>query len=197
VLLLNNDIEVIEPFWLQEMVSCFQYNDTGIVGARLLYPNKALQHAGVIAGIAGLAGHWFSGLSSMYEGPMGRLHVRQSFTVVTGAAMLISRTCLDSVGRFDEEELRVAFNDVDFCLRAVSKGFRVVWTPFATLIHHESASRGSDETSANRARFQREKDVLRWRHRTDVFEDRAFNPWYTRDQSEPFPVPRHKLPKAR
>jgi GT2 family glycosyltransferase len=197
VLLLNNDVEVIEPSWLREMVSCFRYSDTGIVGTRLLYPNKRLQHAGVIAGLGGLAGHWFVGLSSTYEGPMGRLHVRQSFTVVTGACMLISRGCLEAVGRFDEKELAVAYNDVDFCLRAVAKGFRVVWTPFATLIHHESASRGSDETPANRVRFRQEQDVLRRRHRTDILEDRAFNPWFSRDRSEPLPILRKSLPKAR
>jgi len=91
----------------------------------------------------------------------------------------------------------VAYNDVDFCLRAVKAGYRVVWTPFAQLIHHESASRGSDETPANIARFNRDKANLRARHRTDVFEDRAFNPWYSRGESVPHPVLLDHLPKAR
>jgi GT2 family glycosyltransferase len=197
ILLLNNDIEVIEGGWLREMVSCFDYSNTGIVGARLLYPNGRLQHAGVIIGLRGLAGHWFDGQRESYPGPMARLHVRQSLAAVTGACMLISRTCLETVGGFDEEEFPIAYNDIDFCLRAVSKGFRVIWTPFATLIHHESATRGSDETRANRARFERDKDSLRRRHKTETFEDRAFSPWYTRDRSEPRPLLLARLPDSR
>ncbi len=154
ILLLNNDIEAIESDWLREMVSCFEYPDTGIVGARLLYPNRRLQHAGVIVGLGGLAGHWFIGKRERYPGPMARLHVRQSLTAVTGACMLISRTCLEEIGNFNAEEFPVAYNDIDFCLRATAKGIRVVWTPFATLIHHESATRGSDKTPANRHRFK-------------------------------------------
>ena len=197
ILLLNNDIELMGGDWLREMVSCFRYPDTGIVGARLLYPNRRLQHAGVIIGFRGLAGHWFVGQRESYPGPMARLHVRQSLTAVTGACMLISRTCIEKVGTFDEQEFPIAYNDIDFCLRAVSKGFRVVWTPFATLIHHESATRGSDDAPANRARFERDKQNLRRRHGTGTFEDRAFNPWYTRDRSEPSTVLLDQLPKAR
>ena len=118
-------------------------------------------------------------------------------TAVTGACMLISRTCLDKVGSFDERDFAVAYNDIDFCLRAVTAGFRVVWTPFATLIHHESASRGSDEAPANRDRFERDKASLRRRHATNSFEDRAFSPWYTRDRAEPSAVLLDRLPKAR
>jgi GT2 family glycosyltransferase len=197
ILLLNNDIEVIEGDWLLEMASCFSYPDTGIVGARLLHSNRRLQHAGVIVGLGGLAGHWFGGQREGYPGPMARLHVRQSLTAVTGACMLISRACLKKVGSFDEGEFAIAYNDIDFCMRAVSKGFRVVWTPFATLIHHESATRGSDETHANRARFQRDKDSLRRRHNTESFDDPAFSPWYTRESSEPRPILPARLPGAR
>jgi len=197
ILLLNNDIEVIDAGWLREMVSCFSYPDTGIVGARLLYPNGRLQHAGVIVGLAGVAGHWFDGQRESNPGPMARLHVRQSFTAVTGACMLVSRACLDAVGPFNEWEFAVAYNDIDFCLRAVAKGFRVVWTPFATLTHYQSASRGSDKTPANRARFQQEKESLQLRHNTDALEDRAFSPWYTRDRSVPAPILLDRLPKAR
>jgi hypothetical protein len=111
--------------------------------------------------------------------------------------MLISRDCLETVGSFDESEFAIAYNDIDFCLRAVSKGFRVVWTPFATLIHHESATRGSDETPANRDRFQHDKDSLRRHHNTGSFEDRAFSPWYTRDRAVPSALLLDQLPKAR
>jgi GT2 family glycosyltransferase len=197
VCLLNNDIEILEPKWLEEMVSCFSYPHTGIVGAKLLYPDRTLQHAGVIAGLGGLAGHWFIGRDEDFPGPMGRLWTRQSLSVVTGACMLISRECLNSAGPFDEQVFPIAYNDVDFCLRAVTKGFRVIWTPFAKLVHHESASRGSDETPENIARFDRDKASLRERHQTERFEDPAFSPWYARDHSEPSFLFLDKLPSAR
>ena len=197
VLLLNNDIEVIESDWLREMMCCFDYPGTGIVGARLVYPNGRLQHAGVIVGLGGLAGHWFGRQRQSYPGPMARLHVRQSLTAVTGACMLISRACLAAVGGFDEMDFGVAYNDIDFCLRAAAIGYRVVWTPFATLVHRELASRGSDESKANRDRFARDKEMLRRRHDTGSYEDRAFNPWYNRDYSELRPTLLAELPKAR
>jgi GT2 family glycosyltransferase len=197
VLLLNNDIEVIEPDWLREMVCCFDYPGTGIVGARLVYPNGRLQHAGVIVGLGGLAGHWFGGQRQSYPGPMARLHVRQSLTAVTGACMLISRACLDVVGGFDEKDFGIAYNDVDFCLRAVALGYLVVWTPFATLVHHESASRGSDESKANLNRFERDKVALRQRHSTQVYEDRAFSPWYARGRSSSVLTLLDRIPESR
>lgn len=184
-LLLNNDIEIQEQDWLKEMVSCLDYPNTGIVGAKLLYPDRTIQHVGVIAGLGGLAGHWFIGEKPDYPGPMSRLKVRQSLSVVTGACYLISRRCWDAVGSFDEEKFAIAYNDVDFCLRAVNNGIRVIWTPFAELIHHESASRGSDETVQNIERFRREQDNLRKRHHTDILVDRAFSPWLAREHSNP------------
>ena len=197
ILLLNNDIEILERNWLKEMVSCLDYPQTGIVGAKLLYPDQSIQHAGVIAGLGGLAGHWFIGREEGFPGPMGRLHVRQSFSIVTGACMLISRACIERIGLFDERVFGVAYNDVDYCLRAISAGFRVVWTPFATLTHHESASRGSDEAPERIERFRRDQQNLRARHRTDELEDRAFNPWYSKDRSEPVAIPLERLPAAR
>ena len=177
LLLLNNDIEVEESGWLKEMVSCFRYDETGIVGARLLYPDRTIQHAGVIVGLGGLAGHWVGGMSDRIRGPMGRLAVRQSMSAVTGAAMLVSRACFEAVGPFDENRFAIAYNDIDFCLRARAKGFRVVWTPFATLIHHESASRGSDEAPDKIERFRLEQHNLRERHRSDRLVDPAYSPW--------------------
>jgi GT2 family glycosyltransferase len=197
VLLLNNDVEIVDRGWLKEMVSCFDYENVGIVGAKLLYPDRTIQHAGVIAGLGGYAGHWFIGRPADFPGPMGRLWVRQSLSIVTGACMLLSKACLRSVGTFDETTFPIAYNDVDYCLRAVNLGFRVVWTPFACLIHHESATRGSDETAANFERFSRDKANLRDRHRTDVFEDRAFSPWYTKSESVPHAIALDHLPKAR
>ncbi|WP_245270678.1 glycosyltransferase family 2 protein [Beijerinckia mobilis] len=197
ILLLNNDIEIIEPDWLTEMAACLHYPDTGIVGARLLYPDQTLQHAGVIVGLGNYAGHWFGGKPATFAGPMGRLMVRQSLSAVTGACMLITRACIEKTGLFDEEAFAIAYNDIDYCLRAVEHGYRIVYTPFATLIHHESASRGSDETRENRPRFQREKDNLEARHATATFEDKAFSPWHTRNRAEPGLVLLDHLPAAR
>lgn len=197
ILLLNNDIEVLEPNWLKEMVSCFDWPDTAIVGAKLLYPDRRIQHVGVIAGFGGLAGHWYIGQVENFPGPMGRLWVRQSMSVVTGACMLVSRAAFDRVGLLDEKDFAIAYNDVDLCLRAVAAGMRVVWTPFATLIHHESASRGSDETPANIERFHREQANLRRHHATDRYEDRALNPWYSKGTSTPSPIGLDRLPEAR
>jgi GT2 family glycosyltransferase len=179
------------------MVSCLRYEGTGIVGARLLYPDGSLQHAGVIVGLGGLAGHWHGGASATDPGPMGRLGVRQSMSAVTAACMLVSRACVDAVGGMDEKLFAVAYNDVDLCLRARAAGFRVVWTPFATLIHHESVSRGSDASPSTFDRFKGEGERLRQIHGTDVFEDRAFNPWCSRDRSFPVMLPPPRLPPAR
>ncbi len=197
ILLLNNDVEIIDRDWLKEMVSCFDYENVGIAGAKLLYPEGTLQHAGVIAGLGGYAGHWFIGQAEGFPGPMGRLWARQTLSVVTGACMLVSRTCYQTAGPFDEVAFPIAYNDVDFCLRATKAGFGVVWTPFARLIHHESASRGSDETPENIERFNRDKAHLRDRHRTDIFDDRAFNPWYSKGESVPYPVQLDHLPPPR
>ena len=196
-LLINNDIEIETDGWLSEMVGCLRYEGVGIVGARLLYPNRTLQHAGVIVGLGGLAGHWFVNRPKDHEGPMARLHVRNSVGAVTGACMLVSKACLDAVGPFDETAFPVAYNDVDFCLRAAQAGFRTVYTPFATLIHHESVSRGSDEVDQNRPRFLRDQAALMERHGTMSFLDRAYSPWYDRGHSEPSTVMLRNVPEAR
>lgn len=197
VLLLNNDIEILSPDWLKEMVSCLRLPDVGIVGAKLLYPSRRVQHAGVIVGLGGLAGHWYEGAAADSPGPFGRLNVRQSLSAVTGACMLISRACLQAVDPFDEQHFAVAYNDVDFCLRAAQRGFRTVWTPFATLVHHESATRGSDEEPTNRKRFEQEKRMLRARHQTQFYDDPYYNPWFTRDRPVPGLVLHDRLPAPR
>jgi O-antigen biosynthesis protein len=197
VLLLNNDIEVTDPGWLKEMVSCLAYPNTGIVGARLIYPNGTLQHVGVIVGLGGVAGHWFCGERGSHPGPMARLMVRQTFSAVTGASMLISKDCRAVTGDFDEKTFAIAYNDIDYCLRAGEQGFRTVWTPFATLIHHESASRGSDETKDNKSRFDREKQSLRTKYGLESYVDKAFNPWYGRNKSTPSLGSVERLPEPR
>jgi O-antigen biosynthesis protein len=156
-----------------------------VVGAKLLYPNGRIQHAGVIAGFGGLAGHWYLNKSRDFGGPLNRLHLRNSMTCVTGAVMLLSGDCVRTVGAWDEHAFAVAYNDVDYCLKAHKAGFNVVWTPFACLHHHESVSRGSDLTGERRVRFEREKDNLRRIHDTQTFLDPAINPAYDRRHSDP------------
>ncbi|MEM8652927.1 MAG: glycosyltransferase, partial [Pseudomonadota bacterium] len=186
VMLLNNDIEIISSNWLTEMVSCLKFENTGVVGAKLIYKDGTIQHAGVIAGLGGYAGHWFSNEPASSGGLMNRLHVRNSLTSVTGAAMLISRQCLDNVGNFDESNFAIAYNDVDFCLRAHKAGYRIVWTPFAELYHLESATRGSDETEQNRERFEMEKSNLQNLHDTQNMVDPALHPYLSRSHASPF-----------
>ena len=190
ILLLNNDVEVIERQWLREMVACFDYPETGVVGPRMLWPDGRIQQAGIIIGLKGLA-------SQNITGTMNRLCVRQSFTAVSGACMLVSRRCFENIGLLDEDEFAVTYNDFDFCLRAVAGGYRVVWTPFATLTHHVSLSRGNDYTLAKRARARREARSMRQRHNPGTFQDRAFSPWYDRRRVIPSITMLDQLPKAR
>ncbi|WP_376742686.1 glycosyltransferase family 2 protein [Ensifer canadensis] len=196
-LLLNNDVEIIDGGWLDELVDCLSYDHVGIVGAKLLYPDRRLQHAGVITGFGGLAGHWYLNKPEDFGGPMNRLHVRNSMTCVTGAVMLISGECARQIGQWDEENFAVAYNDVDYCLRAHKAGFRIVWTPFACLIHHESVSRGSDRGGENSKRFEREQENLKRLHLTHTFDDPASNPGYSTDRSDPKITPFSSLPVPR
>lgn len=197
-LILNNDIEVIQGSWLKEMVSCLNFEGTGIVGAKLLYPNGKIQHAGVIVGLGGLAGHWYLNCPSNFGGPMNRLHVRNSMTCVTGAVMLISRKCADLVGSWDEENFAIAYNDVDYCIRAFKLGIRIVWTPFAFFYHHESASRGADAMGERKRRFESEKRNLRRLHQTEQFEDPTSNPGYGKANSYlSFELPTRPSPPRR
>lgn len=177
-LLLNNDIAVRDDHgWLKEMVSCMAYDRTGIVGAKLLFIDGTLQHAGVVVGQRDLAGHWFYGAPADTPGPMGRLCVRNSMMAVTGAAMLVSRDCATQVGTWDADNFAVAFNDVDYCLRAHDLGFRIVWTPHACLTHTGSATRAAVEDADRTAR---EEDSLKRIHRTDKRMDPAFSPFFAR-----------------
>lgn len=196
-LLLNNDVEVINGGWLKEMVSCLAYNKVGIVGAKLLYANDTIQHAGVIAGFKDLAGHWYYKQPCDVAGPMGRLKVRNSMTCVTGAVMLISGQCIQENGPWDEGSFAVAYNDVDYCMRAHVNQFRVVWTPFACLYHHESISRGSDKSRKNLIRFQKEKQNLQIKHKTTSYEDPASNPFYSRIKSVASVVLPENVPNGR
>ncbi|WP_118134263.1 glycosyltransferase [Oceanicella sp. SM1341] len=179
-LLLNNDIEVTDPRWLAEMCACLARPGTGVVGAKLLFPDGTVQHAGVTIGLgAGYAGHPDTGSPAGAPGPGGRLLQRRSLSAVTGAAMLISRACLEATGPFDAQRFGIAYNDVDFCLRARALGFGVTWSPLALLTHHESATRRRRSGAALR-QFRAEKAALRALHDTGRAEDPAFSPWFAR-----------------
>jgi glycosyltransferase involved in cell wall biosynthesis len=159
--LLNNDLEVISPDWLSEMVSHAVRPEVGAVGARLWYTNDTLQHGGVILGLQGVAGHAHKHLSRRDPGYAGRATLIQSFSAVTAACLVIRKATYDLLGGLNEVDLPVLFNDVDFCIRLREAGYRNIWTPYAELYHHESATRGVDDTPEKRARFESEIEYMK------------------------------------
>ena len=173
--LLNNDIEVLEPGWLTEMTGHGLRPEVGAVGAMLYYPDRTIQHAGVILGIGGVANHAYLYQPAGYPGHGARALVAQDLSAVTGACLLTRREVYRQVGGLDER-LQVAFNDIDFCLRVGQAGYRIVWTPFAELCHHESVSRGSDDTEEKRMRFITEVQAMQNRWQEQLLSDPAYNP---------------------
>lgn len=174
--LLNNDLEVISADWLSEMVSLANIPDVGAVGARLYYPSEQLQHGGVLLGIAGPAIHAHYKMPRGENGYFGRANLIQSFSAVTGACLVIRKEVYEAVGGLNEIELRVAFNDIDFCLRVREAGYRNVWTPYAELYHHESATRGADDTPLKQALAQYEAQYLAQRWGNLLLNDPAYSP---------------------
>jgi GT2 family glycosyltransferase len=173
---LNNDIEVLEPGWLTELVSIAGEDDVGAVGAKLLYPDGTLQHGGIVLGIGGIAGHSHLGIAGDAPGYFARMQLTQEVSAVTGACLAIRSTVFDAIGGFDAQCLAVAFNDVDLCLRLRAAGYRNIWTPFARLTHHESKSRGLEDTPEKRARFEAEAQVMRERWGAELRSDPYYNP---------------------
>ena len=155
LLFLNNDIEVINSDWLGEMLSNCQREEVGAVGAKLYYPDNTVQHAGVIVGIGGVAGSVFVGLKRGYTGYMHRASIQQNLSAVTAACMMVKKSVFEEVGGF-EEELKVAFNDIDFCLKIREKGHLIVYDPYVELYHYESKTRGAEDTTEKIRRFQSE-----------------------------------------
>ncbi|MGY0797608.1 glycosyltransferase family 2 protein [Lysobacter sp. A286] len=172
--LVNNDIEVISPDWLEEMVSQAIRPGIGAVGAMLYYPNDTIQHAGVVLGVQGVAAHAYAGMPRGYPGHGGRARVAQGLSAVTGACLLVRSEVFEQVGGLDEQ-LQVAFNDIDFCLRLREAGYRNIWTPFAELYHHESASRGSEDTDEKKQRFAAEVELMQQRWGDQLVRDPAYN----------------------
>lgn len=176
LLFLNNDMEVITPEWLEEMLMFSQRNDVGAVGAMLYYKNNTVQHAGVILGIGGVAGHAFKHLPKGNPGYFGRAGYAQNLSAVTAACMMMKKSLFESIGGFDET-FQVAFNDVDLCMRIRKSGNLIVFTPFAELYHYESLSRGSENTKEKRERFNGEVNrfIKRWENELNS-GDPYYNP---------------------
>lgn len=175
--LLNNDLEAIHPEWLDEMVAHAVRSEIGCVGAKLYYPDMRIQHAGVITGLGGVAGHPFKGFTRDEPGtPQFRPHVAQNLSAVTAACLVLRKSVFLKAGGFDETGLSVAFNDVDFCLKVQALGYRNLFTPFAELLHHESASRGAEDTPEKIVRFQQEIACIQERWGDRLRNDPAYNP---------------------
>lgn len=159
VLFLNNDVESINPDWLEAMVKLAVQPGVGAVGAKLYYADDTIQHAGIVVGMGGVAGHAHLNYPRTASGHMQRLVYTQNVAAVTGACLLMSKAVFDDVGGFDEGFV-LAFNDVDLCLAVLAKGYRVVWTPDAELYHLESKTRGPEDTDEKQRRFKREYDLF-------------------------------------
>lgn len=155
ILLLNNDVEIISENWIEEMLGICEQKNVGIVGAKLLYPDNSVQHAGVILGIGGVAGHIHKNIKDSDPGYFSRAVIINNFSAVTAACMLVKIDIFDEVEGLDES-FEVAFNDVDFCMKVRKKGYLVVYTPFAKLHHFESKSRGLEDTPEKQRRFEGE-----------------------------------------
>lgn len=182
--LINNDLEVITPDWLDEMLSLASRHGTGAVGATLWYPDESLQHGGVITGIGGVAGHSHKHLSQRSLDYFGRARLTQGLSVVTAACLLIKKSIYLEVGGLNEVDLQIAFNDVDFCLRVREAGYQNVWTPFAEFYHHESATRGLEDTPAKRARFSQETEYMKRTWGESLLNDPAYSPNLTLDHED-------------
>ncbi|MFT3780989.1 MAG: glycosyltransferase family 2 protein [Nibricoccus sp.] len=182
---LNNDLEAISSGWLDELVSHAVRPDIGVVGAKLYYPDMRIQHAGVITGLGGVAGHAFKNFPRNDPGtPQFRPHVVHNVSAVTAACMVVRKDVFIKAGRFDEENLKVAFNDIDFCLRVEALGYRNLFTPFAELIHHESATRGAEDSPEKLARFAKEIAFMKQRWGNRLLNDAAYNPNLTVDTED-------------
>ena len=164
LLLLNNDVVVDSDDWITAMLEFSQLEDVGAVGGLLLYPDDTIQHAGVIVGIGGVAGHSHKYLPVSNHGYFSRPHVIQNVSAVTGACLMIKRELYLRVGGMDEANLGVAFNDIDLCLRLRERGYYNVYTPYARAYHHESKSRGHEDTPEKQSRFLRETLYMQRRH---------------------------------
>ncbi|WP_337244467.1 glycosyltransferase family 2 protein [Luteimonas sp. gir] len=175
VVLLNNDIEIVDGTWLRELAAHACRPEIGAVGAKLLYPDGSLQHAGVILGVEGVAAHAYPGFPRSHPGQFGRALAAQRMSAVTAACLAVRRSVFDEVGGLDPR-LAVAFNDVDFCLRVREAGYSNLWLPWVWMYHHESASRGQEDSPEKIARFASEVGSMKARWGDVLVSDPAYNP---------------------
>ncbi|MGI9601484.1 MAG: glycosyltransferase family 2 protein [Acidimicrobiales bacterium] len=176
ICLLNNDIEIVDGDWLGELVRQAVRPEIGAVGAKLLYPDRTIQHAGVILGLGGVAGHGHRQFAHDAHGYFSRLAITHQVGAVTGACLVVRRSVWTEAGGLDESDLAVAFNDVDLCLKITAQGYRNVLCPHVVLVHHESVTRGAEDTPEKQARFGSEIDVMLSRWGGALFDDPAYNP---------------------
>jgi GT2 family glycosyltransferase len=182
--LVNNDVEVISPEWLTEMVSHALRDDIGCVGAMLYFENDTIQHAGVITGIGGVAGHSHKHFKRGEHGYFSRLNLVQNISAVTAACLLVRKTVFEQVNGLNEKDLTVAFNDVDFCLKVQAAGYRNLWTPYAELYHYESISRGAEDNPEKVARFNTEVVYMLNTWGTDKKPDPCYSPNLTNKRED-------------
>jgi GT2 family glycosyltransferase len=173
---MNNDIELLTKNWLKEMLSVASRTEVGAVGARLFYPDGKIQSAGIALGIGGIAGSLFTGMNGSFGGYMHRAETMQDLSAVTGALMMVRRDAFDEAGGFTEE-LAVAFNDVDLCLKLRERGLLIVYDPFVRAVHHESVSRGDEYTEEKASRYREEVRYMKehWKAYYDC-GDPFYNP---------------------
>nr|MDZ8022213.1 glycosyltransferase [Nostoc sp. SerVER01] len=186
LLFLNNDIEVITPDWIDAMVEQAQRPSIGAVGALLLYPDNTIQHAGVIMGIGGVAGHSHKYYPADCPGYFDQILTVNNYSAVTAACLMCRRETFEAIGGF-EEELAVAFNDIDLCLKIVEKGYRNIYLPHVLLYHHESKSRGHEDTPAKQARFIKEIMYMQSKWKEFMEHDPCYSPNLSR-QVEDFSI---------
>ncbi len=195
ILFLNNDIEVMSSEWLSAMLEHIQRDGVGAVGAKLLYPNDTIQHAGVVTGIIGnppIAGHAHRHFPRCHPGYFTRIQIIQNSGAVTAACMMTRKSIFEKVGGLDEKNLAVAFNDIDYCLELRKNGYLIVYTPYAEMYHHESLSRGHEDTPEKQQRFLREVAFMREKWGDLLDNDPYYNPNLSRDK-EDFSISTYKL----
>ncbi len=186
ICLLNNDTEIITADWLNEMVAIAIRPDIGAVGAKLLYSDGSIQHAGIVCGMGfdKVAGHAHYGMHSAHNGYFGRSNLTSSFSAVTGACMVLRKSLYKKVLGMNEVNLSVAYNDVDLCLKLATLGYRNIYTPYAQLYHHESASRGSDSGRSDQQRFSSEVAYMRAQWSEILQGDAMYSPNLSLEHSD-------------
>ena len=179
LLFLNNDVKIIDPDWLTEMLGVCQRKEVGAVGAKLIYPDNTIQHAGCVVGMGGIAGNMFVNMPAERTGYLHKASILQDMSCVTAACMMMKKSVFLEAGGFTEE-LAVAFNDVDLCLKVRSHGHLIVYDPYVKLYHYESKSRGTEDSDEKVRRFQTEIEYMRC-HWLDIL--RNGDPYYNKNLS--------------